>query len=105
MRLAITTPLINFTFKKFGGKDTTFGISHSQTQHLRTVPALLTGNDNLSSTLLGLKDAWSLNVSRAILADNMILGFDVQRATIYPGIISSAEAQTYTYTFDLVTYL
>ncbi len=96
--------VINY-IKNLWGRDTTFGAGYSETFHLKDVPTGLQGNNGLSSAPSGLKNAWSLNVSRAIFSDNVELGADWQRATTYPTATHSNGKNSNTYTLDLVVYL
>jgi hypothetical protein len=74
------------------------------TFNLRNVPAPLTGDDALSSNLAGLKEAWAINVSRPLIK-NIILGFDLQKATTYAEPRNNSAQNSYTATLDLVAYL
>lgn len=90
--------------KNIAGKDTTFGLGYSQVMHLQNYASILTGYDNLVSGFTGLKNAWSVNVSRP-LSKSTVLGLDLQRAMTNPGVSSNSAARTYTATLDLMAYL
>lgn len=90
--------------KNIFGKDTTFSLGYSQAMHLQNYASILTGYDNLVSNFTGLKNAWSVNVSRP-LSKSTVLGLDLQKAMTNPGVFSNSEARTYTATLDLVAYL
>ncbi|MCX7121894.1 MAG: LbtU family siderophore porin [Gammaproteobacteria bacterium] len=86
------------------GKKTTFGLGYSETFNLKSVLTFLPGNDGLSMAIAGLKTAWAFNVTRAILANALYLGLDVEKITLNQENFLQ-EKNTYSYTLDLTAYL
>jgi len=81
------------------GKDTTFGIGHSDSYSLSGVPAPLSGADAIGLADFGLQSTWALGVSRPLTTDSIVLGLELEKQTTY------SNEKTYTSTLDLVMYL
>ncbi len=89
---------LSFTPTLFG-KVTTFGVSRSVTLNFKDIPASLPGKDAVPVVASGLKNSTAVSVSRPIFAQNIILGFDAEKAITYE------KKHTFTYTLDLLAYL
>lgn len=77
----------------------TFGFSYSKTNHLRDVPATLSGQDQLALAAVGLKNAWALSAYRVFFNNWLQVGLDAEHDTTYN------HEKTQTYTCDLIVYL
>lgn len=83
---------------KIAGKDTTFGISHSESFNLKDIPTSLSGFNELQLASSGLKNAWSVNVSRSVFTKFVSLALNIAREQTYSNKINYAS------TIDIVVY-
>lgn len=88
----------NYT-PKIGGRDTSFGISHSISNHLNDIGTAVVGENAMPAAISGLKNAWALSVTRPVFSELVIFGLDLERSLTY------SEKHSYTGTIDLMLYL
>jgi hypothetical protein len=81
------------------GKATTFGLGYSDAQHLREIPSVLSGNDQIPVIISGVENSWVASISRAFFSPFFILGVDLERDRTFE------NETTYTYTLDLSAYV
>lgn len=77
---------------------TTFALSYSQTFHLQDIPTTLSGLNQTALTAAGLKRSWAASISRPI-SKYFQIGLDAEKDVTYD------NAQTFTYTLDLIAYI